>query len=69
MSTENTEAQPVKLSAKEKMKNAVKEYGSTVIVFHVTISIFSLGGCYLLVSRYDIKICYLFLLNFTLSYV
>ncbi|KAI8427745.1 hypothetical protein MSG28_002172 [Choristoneura fumiferana] len=50
MSTENTEAQPVKLSAKEKIKNAVKEYGSTVIVFHVTISIFSLGGCYLLVS-------------------
>ncbi|KAJ0181774.1 hypothetical protein K1T71_002496 [Dendrolimus kikuchii] len=38
------------LSAKEKLKIAVKEYGSTVIVFHVTISLMSLGGCYLLVS-------------------
>ncbi|XP_061707942.1 uncharacterized protein C18orf19 homolog A-like isoform X1 [Cydia pomonella] len=38
------------ISAKEKLKKAVKEYGSTVIVFHVTISLMSLGGCYLLVS-------------------
>ncbi|XP_060800980.1 protein FAM210B, mitochondrial isoform X2 [Amyelois transitella] len=38
------------MSAKEKLKKAVKEYGSTVIVFHVSISILSLGGCYLLIS-------------------
>lgn len=38
------------LSKKEKLKKAVKEYGSTVIVFHVGISLVSLGACYLLVS-------------------
>lgn len=38
------------LSRKEKLKKAVKEYGSTVIVFHVGISLISLGTCYLLVS-------------------
>ncbi|KAK4879318.1 hypothetical protein RN001_007464 [Aquatica leii] len=38
------------LTRKEKLKRAVKEYGSTVIIFHVTISLMSLGGCYLLVS-------------------
>ncbi|KAJ2953564.1 hypothetical protein O0L34_g1165 [Tuta absoluta] len=45
----STETQPP-TSAKEKLKSAVKEYGSTVIVFHVTISLMSLGSCYLLVS-------------------
>lgn len=40
------------LSKKEKLKKAVKEYGSTVIVFHVGISLVSLGACYLLVSRF-----------------
>ena len=39
------------LSQREKLKRAVKEYGSTVIVFHVTISLISLGGFYLAVSR------------------
>ncbi|KAL0894701.1 hypothetical protein ABMA27_013240 [Loxostege sticticalis] len=38
------------LTSKEKLKKAVKEYGSTVVVFHVTISLMSLGGCYLLIS-------------------
>nr|CAD7589371.1 unnamed protein product [Timema genevievae] len=37
-------------SRKEKLKRAVKEYGSTVIVFHVGISLLSLGGFYLAVS-------------------
>ncbi|XP_030021442.1 uncharacterized protein LOC115441021 [Manduca sexta] len=45
----STDTQPP-INAKEKLKKAVKEYGSTVIVFHVTISLLSLGGCYLLVS-------------------
>lgn len=35
----------------EMLKRAVKEYGSTVIVFHVAISLASLGTCYALVSR------------------
>lgn len=40
------------LTTKEKLKKAFKEYGSTVIVFHVAISVISLGSCYLLISRY-----------------
>lgn len=39
------------LSRKDKLKKAVKEYGSTVIIFHVGISLVSLGSFYLLVSR------------------
>jgi hypothetical protein len=39
------------LSSKDKLKRAVKEYGSTVIVFHVGISLISLGISYTLVSR------------------
>ncbi|XP_013181195.1 PREDICTED: uncharacterized protein LOC106127610 [Papilio xuthus] len=45
----STDTQTV-MSAKEKLKKAVKEYGSTVIVFHVSISLLSLGACYILVS-------------------
>lgn len=41
---------PESLTMKEKLKKAVKEYGSTVIVFHIGISLMSLGTCYLLVS-------------------
>lgn len=41
-------------SRAEQLKKAVKEYGSTVVVFHVTISLISLGGFYLLVKRYDL---------------
>lgn len=39
-------------SSGAKLKKAVAEYGSTVIVFHVGISLMSLGGFYVLVSRY-----------------
>lgn len=42
---------PEKETAKSKLKKAVKEYGSTVIVFHVGISLVSLGMFYVLVSR------------------
>lgn len=38
------------LTAAQKLKKAVAEYGSTVIVFHIGISLVSLGSCYLLVS-------------------
>lgn len=40
-----------KETAQAKLKKAVKEYGSTVIVFHVGISLISLGMFYVLVSR------------------
>lgn len=40
------------LTRGEKLKKAVKEYGSTVFVFHIGISLISLGSFYLLVSRY-----------------
>ncbi|KAF2367003.1 protein of unknown function DUF1279 [Trinorchestia longiramus] len=39
------------LTSGQKIKRAVKEYGTAVIVFHVTISLASLGFFYLLVSR------------------
>lgn len=39
------------LSQTDRLKRAVKEYGSTVIVFHVCISLASLGGFYVAVSR------------------
>lgn len=45
-----TSAAPVELSRKDKLKRAVKEYGATVIVFHVAISLLSLGGFYMIVS-------------------
>ncbi|KAF9414708.1 hypothetical protein HW555_007486 [Spodoptera exigua] len=45
----STDSKPT-LSAKEKLKQAIKEYGSTVIVFHIGISLISLGSCYLLIS-------------------
>ncbi|KAA0201503.1 hypothetical protein HAZT_HAZT003753 [Hyalella azteca] len=38
------------LTSGQKIKRAVKEYGAAVIVFHVTISLASLGFFYLLVS-------------------
>ncbi|XP_022195376.2 protein FAM210B, mitochondrial [Nilaparvata lugens] len=46
----STEAAEPQLSNKDKLKRAVKEYGATVIVFHVSISLMSLGICYLAVS-------------------
>lgn len=39
------------LSRGARLKAAVRDYGSTVIVFHVTISLASLGLFYLLVAR------------------
>lgn len=39
------------LTRAQKLKAAVKEYGVVVIVFHVGISLMSLGTCYLLVTR------------------
>lgn len=39
-------------TTKSKLKRAVKDYGATVIVFHVLISITSLGICYTAVARF-----------------
>jgi len=52
---EQTESTPAakkdeQLSTKDKLKQAVRDYGATVIVFHVTMSLTSLGFFYLLVS-------------------
>lgn len=47
----NVSSTQEKLSNREKLKVALKDYGRTVIVFHVCISLMSLGACYALVSR------------------
>ncbi|CAL1541350.1 unnamed protein product [Lymnaea stagnalis] len=48
---ENTETSAGgQLTQRQKLQRAIKEYGSTVIVFHITISLMSLGFFYLLVS-------------------
>ncbi|XP_005187339.1 uncharacterized protein LOC101898381 [Musca domestica] len=39
-----------KLTKKEQLKKAIKDYGSTIIMFHITISLASLGGFYALIS-------------------
>lgn len=41
----------VRMSQKDRLKQAVSQYGATVIVFHIGISLMSLGGFYLAVSR------------------
>lgn len=48
---EETADKKQELSRKDKLKLAIKEYGSTVIIFHVSISLVSLGTCYMLVSN------------------
>lgn len=47
----NAQPETVALSPREKLKNAIKDYGSTVLVFHIAISLASLGLFYQLVSR------------------
>lgn len=39
------------LSKKDKFKRAIKDYGATVLIFHITISLMSLGTSYLIISR------------------
>lgn len=47
------------LSTKDKLKRAVKDYGATVVVFHVAISITSLSICYAAVARFAcLKLAY-----------
>lgn len=46
----DNEPKNIKLTSAQKLKKAVTEYGATVIVFHIGISLISLGTSYLLVS-------------------
>lgn len=46
------EANSKKVDKVSLLKNAIKDYGATVIVFHVGISLISLGGFYLAVTRF-----------------
>lgn len=47
----NKEENEKKLALKDRLKLVVAEYGTTAIVFHVTISLTSLGICYAAVKR------------------
>lgn len=40
----------MQVSRKEKWKHAIKEYGATMVVFHIALSLTSLGICYAVVS-------------------
>ncbi len=40
------------LTQRQKLKRAAKEYGATVMVFHISVALTSLGCWYLLVSRF-----------------
>ena len=47
----NHEGTEKKLALRDRLKFVVAEYGTTAIVFHVTISLTSLGICYAAVKR------------------
>ena len=49
--TEQLEGENKQLTLKERLKFVVQEYGTTAIVFHVCISLTSLGLCYAAVKR------------------
>ncbi|KAL9927382.1 uncharacterized protein ACN427_000244 isoform 2-T2 [Glossina fuscipes fuscipes] len=48
----NYSTEPQVLSKKEQLKKAFKEYGSTIVAFHVVISLMSLGGFYILITSF-----------------
>lgn len=51
--TNDEKKSPPKTESKQsKLKQAVKEYGATVLIFHISLSLASLGTFYALVSRY-----------------
>ena len=50
VSEENTKESNC-LSTKQKVKNAIKEYGSVFLITHIGISLISLGCCYMAISR------------------
>ena len=54
----NQEENEKKLALKDRLKLVVAEYGTTAIVFHVTISLTSLGICYAAVKRSVDVLCF-----------
>lgn len=44
--------EPMVLSRRDRLNLVIADYGKTVIVFHIGISLISLGGFYTLVSRF-----------------
>lgn len=50
--TSNLKKEEVAITQSSKLKNAIRDYGSTVLIFHIAISLASLGIFYQLVSRY-----------------
>lgn len=48
---ESDDGRAPNMTQRQKLKRAVKDYGATVVVFHVAISLVSLGFFYILVSR------------------
>lgn len=56
ISSETNESKElVALSPRAKLKNAIKDYGSTVFIFHIAMSLVSLGIFYQLVNRYVVN--------------
>ncbi|KAL7635503.1 UNVERIFIED_CONTAM: hypothetical protein RMT77_014572 [Armadillidium vulgare] len=47
---ESDDGRAPNITQRQKLKRAVKDYGATVVVFHITISLASLGFFYILVS-------------------
>lgn len=52
----------VNLSQKERFRRTLKDYGYTVLGFHIGISLISLGACYVAVDRFVFVIFYIDLL-------
>lgn len=53
---------PQELSQREKFKILAKEYGITVVIFHIGISLISLAACYAAVARFVFTIIFNILL-------
>lgn len=47
---ENRTDRNVNVTVKQRLKNTIQEYGATIVVFHVILSVTSLAACYLVVS-------------------
>ena len=49
---------PRELTQREKFKIIAKEYGITVVIFHIGISLISLAACYAAVARFVFTIIF-----------
>lgn len=63
--TENTDKKLkyITLSKKDRLQRIIKDYGATVVVFHIAISLISLGACYAAVIGLVLQNCYSNYLN------